>query len=103
MSIQLILVHVVSSRKKFDDEMAVWVYGPQFLRHSTDQWPKNIEVRVMKEVLMTTDELSDVPKFRLLQHILCYYSSLSKLLRVLAHLVCFMENVHLKTNPSCSS
>lgn len=83
--------------KKFEEDMSFWTKGPSFLQDAPDEWPSMMKIPAMKEVLMVSD-LNSSPDVgnELLCHIIHYYSSFSKLLRVVSRLIRFMHNVRLK-------
>jgi hypothetical protein len=82
----------------FSEDMSVWVSGPNFLYESQQKWPISPEVPQVEEVCAVSDicALTSHNQCELLSHVIGYYSSLSKLLRIIARLIRFMRNCQSK-------
>ena len=77
--------------KDFNRSMYLWINGPPFLLLQPEEWPITPNVPIMENVMMMSGAQRDASE--LLSHIITYYSSLPKLLRVIARLMRFMAKV----------
>lgn len=79
----------------FSKQVQFWIEGPDFLKLPQASWPETPTVHIMENVLMVSENRQK-NESTLLQHVVGFYSCLSKLLRVIARLLRFMKDFKVR-------